>query len=480
MDIQMSIPYERIVQDMDIGIETIVAIGFGASVGALVWAVRALRRERALTKRLKELLLQDRHTGLPGRAMLEQRIAELMSEKGAKGSEPFAVVVFFLPTYDALVSTYGRKTVQKILEHLWHELDERADWSISACVRSGAAQVAALVRMEDRDTLKQNVTNLLRHCEFLEFGGTTVHVTIQAGIYGLGLSSATPEKALTHAGLAAQHGAPVQFYSTGIRDTAAFENRIESCMRDGLRRQEFKIYYQPKYDIRTRKCIGAESLVRWDSRDLGFLMPGAFIDTFERTGFQLQLDYYIIGQVYRFQQNRRLAKLPIVPISVNQSRMHVGERAYIEHMQKMIEYFGTSDGIEIELTETAFDFSGKEQKKCAIEVVKALKEMGYSISMDDFGTGYSDFALLSLLPLDVMKIDRSLLLAAESSDRMHVLLKKAIELGHGLGMKVICEGIETVAQEHLLLASGCLFGQGFLYGKPMPEEEFEAFLAAHI
>lgn len=465
---------------MNFGIETLFAVCFGASVGIIVWAVRALHAERAVTKRLKEMLQQDRHTGLPGRVMLEEQIKVRMKEGGPSESARLAAVVFLLPRYDVLVSTYGRKTVQKSLEHLWYELDENADWAIAACVRSGAAQVGALVHIADRDTLLQNVTDLLRRCEFLDFDSTQIHVSMQAGIYTLDTPGATPEKALTYAALAAQHGAPVKFYSTSIRDTAAFENRVESCMRDGLRRQEFKIYYQPKYDIRTRKCIGAEALVRWDSRDLGFLMPGSFIDTFERMGFQIQLDYYIIGQVYRFQQNRRKANLPVVPISVNQSRMHVEERSYISNMQQMIKYFGTSAGIEIEITETAFDFAGREQKKRAIEVTTALKDMGYSISMDDFGTGYSDFSLLSLIPLDVMKIDRSLLLAAESSDRMHVLLTKVIELGHCLDMKVICEGIETKEQEELLLASGCSYGQGFLYGKPMPEEDFEAFLESHL
>ena len=465
---------------MEFGMETVFSICLGACLGVVVWAIRALRQERAVTARLKEMLQQDRYTGLPGRVMLEQEIERHLQESSPSERARLATVVFLLPTYDMLVSTYGRKTVQKILEHLWHELDESADWAIAACVRSGAAQVGALARMEDREALQQNVTNLLRRCESMEFGSTNIHVSVQAGIYALNMPGATAEKALTYAALAAQHGSPVKFYSTGIRDAAAFENRIESCMKDGLRRQEFKIYYQPKYDLRTKKCIGAEALVRWDSRDLGFLMPGSFINTFERTGFLLQLDYYIIGQVYRFQQNRRKANLPIVPISVNQSRTHIEEASYISHMQQMISHFGTSVGIEIELTETAFDLSSHEQKKRAIEVTTALKEMGYSISMDDFGTGYSNFSLLSVIPLDVMKIDRSLLLAAETSSRMHVLLTKVIELGAGLGMKVICEGIETPEQEELLLASGCKYGQGFLYGKPMPEEDFEEFLEAHL
>ena len=99
--------------------------------------------------------------------------------------------------------------------------------------------------------------------------------------------------------------------------------------------------------------------------------------------------------------------------------------------------------------------------------------------MDDFGSGYSDLSLLNYLPLDVMKIDRSLLLASEDSPRMRAVLQKMVELGHTLGMAVICEGIETLAQERLLLDCGCEFGQGYLYGKPMQREAFETFLREH-
>ncbi len=100
--------------------------------------------------------------------------------------------------------------------------------------------------------------------------------------------------------------------------------------------------------------------------------------------------------------------------------------------------------------------------------------------MDDFGTGYSDMTLLDALPLDVMKLDRSLLLASENSNRMRSVLARMTDLGHALGMTVICEGIETEEQEQMLIDCGCEHGQGYLYGKPMPQEEFEAFLAAHL
>ena len=147
-------------------------------------------------------------------------------------------------------------------------------------------------------------------------------------------------------------------------------------------------------------------------------------------------------------------------------------------MQGLIDRY-TTQGIELELTETAFDFADHALREHSVAVVAALHAMGFAIDMDDFGSGYSDLSLLNQLPLDVMKIDRSLLLASEGSERMCIVLQQMIDLGHALGMKVICEGIETEAKENLLRRCGCEYGQGYLYGKPMPRAEFETFLRQH-
>jgi EAL domain-containing protein (putative c-di-GMP-specific phosphodiesterase class I) len=111
-------------------------------------------------------------------------------------------------------------------------------------------------------------------------------------------------------------------------------------------------------------------------------------------------------------------------------------------------------------------------------VIHSLHEMGYQISMDDFGSGYSSLELLNLLPLDVMKLDRTLL-GHQEDGRMEKILSASIDLGNSLEMDVICEGIEDVSQEALLLKYGCRYGQGYLYAKPMPREEFEDFLSRH-
>ena len=212
-------------------------------------------------------------------------------------------------------------------------------------------------------------------------------------------------------------------------------------------------------------------------------MPGQFIDLFEHNGFIVRFDYYMLESVCQWQRQRLDAGLTVLPISVNQSRLHMNEEDYLSHMGKIANQYHLPKGcIELELTETAFAefLTQPEQYKHALKIVDSLKELGFSLSMDDFGSGYSSLALLKMLPMDIMKIDRSLLMASESSKRSQIILDNVIKLGNSLRMEVICEGIDKPEQEQLLLRHGCSYGQGFLYAKPMPSEEFAAFMETHI
>ena len=167
----------------------------------------------------------------------------------------------------------------------------------------------------------------------------------------------------------------------------------------------------------------------------------------------------------------------VVPISVNQSRLHMTEDGYLDKMRAIVEKYNLPPNIiELEVTESMFgDFDKKTARQNAEKIITGLKEMGFIISVDDFGAGYSSFSLLGSLPMDVMKIDRSVLTGADTSQKMKKILGNVIKLGHSLGMNVICEGIETVEEEQLLLSLGCRYGQGFLNAKPMPVDDFIKF-----
>ena len=269
----------------------------------------------------------------------------------------------------------------------------------------------------------------------------------------------------------------VKIFDEQMEESLTTRHMIESRMEQALRDGEFKAFYQPKYDIKTRKIVGAEALIRWISPETGFMPPGKFIPLFEENGFVIQVDYFILEETFKLQQKRLAEGKEVVPISVNQSRLHMTEENYLEKMKAIVEKYNIPTGlIELEITETMFgDFDNKASQRNAMEIVRGLHELGFSLSVDDFGSGYSSFSLLGSLPMEVMKIDRSVLTGADTSERMKEILAYVIKLGHALKMEVLCEGIETREQENLLMSLGCNLGQGFLNAKPMPVDDFIDF-----
>ncbi len=273
-------------------------------------------------------------------------------------------------------------------------------------------------------------------------------------------------------------GDSVNVFDEKLEESLNIQHTIESRMEQALKDGEFKAFYQPKYDIRTGRQIGAEALVRWISPELGFMPPGKFIPLFEQNGFVIPVDHYLLEKTCQLQRERLDAGKEVVPISVNQSRLHmIAEEGYLDKMRAVVKKYNLPPGvIELEVTETVFgDFDMKSGMKSAEEIIKELHAMGFSISVDDFGSGYSSYTMLGNLPFDVLKVDRSILVGADTSEKMRTILANVINLGNSLGMKVITEGIETLEQEQLLLKLGCKFGQGYKNGKPMPVDDFIKF-----
>lgn len=441
---------------------------------AAFWRYRRQRRRNE--QRLQGILDNDRYTGLHNVTWLEQTGDALVKARDEEAARMAAVVIKVVQP-SVITATYGSEALVTLFRRLGERLTGES-WAALVATRTNAAGAACLTHPVEREELQVALRRILADSEYLQVGHMLVRIPLEAGVCYLGAPPMDLDTAINNAGLAAQEAQPLCFFNSALQRDTLLRSRMESLQQRALERREFHIWYQPKYDLVTRKCVGAEALVRWQSTELGFLPPGKFISLFESNGFITQLDFYNLEHVMQFQRDCKAKGLPVVPISVNQSRLHMREKGYLHHMRALVDRY-TTEGIELELTETAFDFGSEAIREHSLAVVTALHALGFAIDMDDFGSGYSDLSLLNQLPLDVMKIDRSLLLASEESERMRVVLKMMIDLGHSLGMRVICEGIETEAQEELLRAVGCEYGQGFLYGRPMQRADFEAFLRAH-
>ena len=444
------------------------------------------KMRRKHLEHIQKVAYTDHWTGLRNWLWFEERVPALIDVVFPKECKEGRLVVLYITMQriELLDAAYGHEFVSQQLLLIIQRM-EREIPSIKAIAVSGLAGRILVLDLiqEDDDTYRRKIERMLS-----DYGTVNTEVVNQTIVYKAGISRVTSSAMLANAIYSAEtacselhdSASSVRWFDQELEHKLSLHQQIEALMGKALVDHEFKVWYQPKYDIRTHKTVGAEALVRWQSPEMGFLMPGKFIDIFETNGFILKLDFYNLEEVCSFQRDLLDHGQEPVCVSVNMSRMHILEPDYLDRIREIKEKYNLPDGlIELELTETAFsvfDQLGKRQK--AIDVVRALHEMGYAISMDDFGSGYSSMELLNILPLDVMKIDRTLLLG-DDMERVEKVLAGSIALGKSLGMKVLCEGIEEPEQEEILLRSGCHYGQGYIFSKPLPQDKFEQFLKEH-
>ena len=262
----------------------------------------------------------------------------------------------------------------------------------------------------------------------------------------------------------------VAFFDIEMNKRQLWERKVEDEMDKALVTKQFKLYLQPKYSTKEEKLAGAEALVRWIHPTEGFISPNRFIPIFEKNGFILQLDDYMLEEVAIQQAKWMEEGRTLFPISVNVSRAHFTREDLAEHICSIIDKYKVPHNvIELELTESAFF----DDKQVLIGTVKKLRDYGFIVSMDDFGAGYSSLNSLKELSIDVLKIDADFFRGADSVERGMLIVSEVIDLAKKLDMKIVAEGIESREQVEFLAAQECDLIQGYYYAKPMPIDEFE-------
>ena len=262
----------------------------------------------------------------------------------------------------------------------------------------------------------------------------------------------------------------IKYFDDELLEKLMEEKELENKMEEALNNDEFKIYIQPKVSLKTNSMCGAEALVRWISKDLGFLPPDRFIPLFEKNRFIKKIDFYVLEKVCERQKYFMENGIETVPISVNQSRITIDDDNYINDLKAILAKYNIDPKlIELEVTESVF--MGNYKK--ILGVMREVKEIGFILSMDDFGSGYSSLNLLKEMPINVLKIDREFLNETSTSNRSRIIIKSVINMAKDLDIEVVCEGVETKEQVVFLKEIKCQTAQGYYYEKPIPMEEFE-------
>ena len=258
-----------------------------------------------------------------------------------------------------------------------------------------------------------------------------------------------------------------------IRDKELKDQILLNDLRHALDNYEFEVYYQPQFDISsdTPRLISAEALIRWNHHRLGMIPPDDFIPLFESNGRISEVDKYVWSQVAR-QISLWKAQLGIsLPVSVNLSRVDVFDPGLVDTLDRILEENTLERSLfRLEITESAYT----ENADQLLRVTEELRRKGYTVEMDDFGTGYSSLNMLSSMPIDVLKIDRTFIENIEHSEKSVQLVALIMGIAKDMNMSVVAEGVETASQMKLLKEQGCCMVQGFYLSKPLHYTDFEA------
>ena len=242
------------------------------------------------------------------------------------------------------------------------------------------------------------------------------------------------------------------------------KNELLESAIPAMQNDEYKLYIQPQFDIQTHRIISGEALCRWQKEDGTLIPPNDFIPVFEEYGMIISFDFHMLELLCRQMRKWMDEGLELKPISINQSRLHIENEAYLEDFCSTVDRYGIPhEDIAFELTESAF----VEQQDEMLKLASNLHKRGFQLAIDDFGTGYASLNFLSVVSADILKIDKCLLDGIENNKRSRSIIEKTIELAHEIDMTVICEGIEYLSR------IGCDIGQGFLIGRPMESRQFE-------
>ena len=380
--------------------------------------------------------------------------------------EKFNVVILDVADFKLINGTYGTKKGNEVLVYLSNAF--RYYVKNGLLTRYEGDQLLGLFHSK----VKMDVERINRNINKIAEEAPIPNIRIKVGIYedidtSLSIPIICDRALMAEKSISKDFKTNVAFYTDEMNQKQLAQRQMENDFKSAIANREFKVYYQPKYDVNTENIVGAEALVRWQKPDGTLISPGAFIPLFESDGLVVHLDEYVFENVCQFQKERMENKLPMVPISVNLSRASIHFNDVVEHYvdivnQKQIPF----ECVPIELTESATLYSEK-----ILEITDQLVKAGFKLHMDDFGLGYSSLTSLNELNFSTVKLDKSLIDYIDQV-RGKKIVQQAIDLGHGLDMKVVAEGVESKEQKDCLKEMHCDMIQGFYYSKPLKQEDF--------
>ncbi|EOQ89702.1 diguanylate cyclase (GGDEF) domain protein [Leptospira yanagawae serovar Saopaulo str. Sao Paulo = ATCC 700523] len=435
--------------------------------------------ERKLSEeRITYLAYYDALTGLSNRTLFIDHANQAL--KNHKSTESLLAFYFFdIDNFKFINDSLGHTKGDILLQMVGARL-KRVMTEVDTVARFGGDEFAIL---------KVDVPNKSAAAEFAQkildilsqpfhIMGRDLFTTISMGIALSPNDGITSAELLKNSDMAMYKAKELgrnnyKFYTNELILRSEKRLYIENSLRKAIQNEELILFFQPKISTITNQVCGAEALIRWKHPERGWVPPIEFIPVAEDSGIIERIGDWVLEEACRLKKEWCEMDLPSFPLSINVSGKQLARSNWSHRVQATILQYGINpEEIELELTESSI----MENPEKSIEAFEYLSELGIKVSIDDFGTGYSSLSYLKKIDADVIKIDRSFVVDLELNEDDRAICKAIINMAHSLGLEVIAEGVENAAQRDLLHDLGCHMIQGYLYSKPLPAEEFVAFV----
>ena len=447
--------------------------------------VQDVSERKRVEEQVRTLAFRDGLTGLGNRRLFAESLQRAIS-LAQQNLCPLAVLFLDLDDFkvvnDTLGHTVGDQLLCVVADRLMDIVQEIGDKSEDPTVhRLGGDEFAVILPQIDDWSVVSNCAQAIatRLGASVDLDGYDVQASASIGIATWPDEGLDVENLLTGCDTAMYYAkregrGQYRFYDPSMRAISERRLRMETRLRRAIEEGKFEIVYQPKVELQSRRVAGFEALLRWRDHDLGAVSPDEFVALAEETGQILALGEWVLKEVVRQAQLWVDSGVTDVPISVNISSVQIEANVLVDVVVEALRETGLPPShLELEVTETAL----LRDKSHAVKVLQELKRAGVKLSLDDFGTGYSSLSYLRCLPIDAVKIDRSFVLDIVENEQDRAFVRSIIQMAKVLGLEVIVEGVEEIAQCDLLADMGCDLIQGFVYSKAVPAERVPEILS---
>lgn len=435
----------------------------------LVWTFARIKR---LKKEKCEYMLNDAETGIGNLSYFRQQFANITDAV----SEDMQYIAYIVLDISYLRSYHGNTSFEEALKYTVSVLPGHIkEGEIMARITENG--FAIVIKSDDEESAQRRFEEIMIHLN--NFEGAKAReskLVFHGAIYRLGNNDKNCELLLFNLrkncyGIYGTNRQIIQCDVHSMNEVQEEKKLFENIV-NGFENKEFKMYLQFIVDNKTKRIASAEALSRWDKPSEGILAPGRYIEALESSGLISRLDFYMFELACSQLEKWNNTKYKDISISCNFTRITLSETEFIERLRTISQRYNfDKTKLAIEITEDAME----KNIETATKNVCKCKELGFRIYLDDMGSGYTTLANLCDYPIDVVKIDREIMMNIESP-RNRNLFEGIITLAHSMGIKTVAEGVETEEHNKVVSSSYCDYVQGWYYSKPIPQEEWESFI----